>query len=51
MDINSLRSIVTLASFILFIGIVIWALRPRNGARFAQAAQLPFVAEGERPHE
>lgn len=51
MDINLLRSLVTLFSFMLFVGIIVWALRPSNRTRFTQAAQLPFVAEGEDSHE
>lgn len=33
-DINLIRAIVTLASFVLFLGVVVWAYRPRNRARF-----------------
>ena len=42
MDINLLRSIVTVVAFIVFIGIVIWAWSRRNQARFDEAARLPF---------
>jgi cytochrome c oxidase cbb3-type subunit 4 len=42
MDINLLRSIVTVVTFIVFIGIMIWAWSSRNKARFDEAAQLPF---------
>jgi cytochrome c oxidase cbb3-type subunit 4 len=42
MDINTLRSIATVASFITFIGIVLWAWSRRNAADFEQAAMLPF---------
>ncbi|MFT3777692.1 MAG: cbb3-type cytochrome c oxidase subunit 3 [Ottowia sp.] len=42
MDINLLRSIVTVAAFAVFIGIVIWAWSRRNQARFEEAARLPF---------
>ena len=42
MDINLLRSIVTLLAFVLFIGIVVWAWSSRNRTRFEEAAQLPF---------
>jgi cytochrome c oxidase cbb3-type subunit 4 len=42
MDINLLRSIVTLVTFIVFIGIVVWAWSSRNKTRFDEAAQLPF---------
>ena len=42
MDINLLRSIVTVAAFAVFIGIVVWAWSSRNRTRFEEAAQLPF---------
>ncbi len=42
MDINTLRSIVTVATFIIFLGIVAWACSSRNAASFDEAAQLPF---------
>ena len=42
MDVNTLRSIVTVAGFITFIGIVVWAWSQRNAADFEKAAQLPF---------
>ena len=42
MDINILRSIVTVATFIVFIGIVVWAWSSRNAKSFDEAAQLPF---------
>jgi len=43
MDINDLRVAVTLLSFALFAGIVRWAWRRSNRARFDEAAQLPFL--------
>ena len=45
MDINLLRSIVTVVAFIVFIGIVAWAWSGRNRARFEEAARLPFEQE------
>ena len=42
MDINDMRSIVTLVSFVTFIGIIVWAWSKRNKADFDEAAQLPF---------
>ena len=45
MDINDLRSIVTLLLFVAFIGIVAWAWSRRNQTRFDEAARLPFADE------
>jgi cbb3-type cytochrome oxidase subunit 3 len=45
MDVNDLRSAVTVLLFALFAGIVAWVLAPRNKARFEAAQQLPFLDE------
>jgi len=42
MDINTLRSAVTVVTFILFIGIVVWTLSKRRSAEFEEAANLTF---------
>ncbi len=42
LDINTLRSMATVVSFLTFIGIVAWAYSRRNAADFEQAANLPF---------
>jgi cytochrome c oxidase cbb3-type subunit 4 len=42
MDVNTLRSIVTVLSFIIFAGIVIWVLKHRRTGEFEKAANLPF---------
>ena len=42
LDINTLRSLATVASFITFIGIIVWAYSRRNVADFEEAANLPF---------
>lgn len=44
-DINLVREIVTVASFATFGGIVWWAVSPRNGQRFEEAARLPLEDE------
>lgn len=44
-DINSLRSAVTLVSFLVFIGIVVWACSKRRSNDFEEAANLPFVQD------
>lgn len=43
MDLTTLRSLVTLISFLVFIGIVLWAWSGKNRARFQEAAMLPFA--------
>jgi cytochrome c oxidase cbb3-type subunit IV len=43
MDLNTLRSIITLISFLVFIGILLWAWSGKNRARFQEAAMLPFA--------
>jgi len=51
MDINDLRSIMTVISFALFLGIVWWAYGKGSKQRFDEAANLPFAEdEGERIH-
>jgi len=42
LDINTLRSLATVVSFITFIGIIVWAYSRRNAADFEKAANLPF---------
>ena len=42
MDINTVRIIATVASFVVFIGIVVWAWSRRREADFNDAANLPF---------
>lgn len=45
MDINDLRSAVTVISLLTFLGIVAWAWSRRNQDRFEEAARLPFEDE------
>lgn len=45
MDINLLRSVVTVLTFVIFLGIVWWAMSRRNQSDFDEAAQLPFRQE------
>ncbi|HRK37495.1 MAG TPA: cbb3-type cytochrome c oxidase subunit 3 [Burkholderiaceae bacterium] len=42
MDVNDLRSVVTVVSLLTFVGIVAWAWSRRNQSAFDEAAQLPF---------
>ena len=46
MDVNALRIAVTLLSFVIFAGILRWALSARNKAAFDEAQQLPFIDSG-----
>ena len=47
MDLDLLRSLVTVASLAAFLGIVWWAYGPSRKARFERDALLPFMeAEG-----
>ena len=46
MDINDLRSVMTVVSLLTFLGIVWWAYGVKgNKQRFEEAAQLPFADE------
>ena len=45
MDITTLRVAATLACFVTFIGIVVWAGLRRNRRAFDEAAQLPFLQD------
>jgi cytochrome c oxidase cbb3-type subunit 4 len=45
MDINDIRSVVTVVSLLTFVGIVAWAWSRNNRARFDEAARLPFQDE------
>ena len=47
MDINDLRSIVTVLSFLCFIGIVAWAWGKSRQHDFDEAANLPFADDDE----
>jgi cytochrome c oxidase cbb3-type subunit 4 len=49
MDINTLRSIITVVAFATFIGIVIWAYSASSKAGFDEAARLPFDDDEDRP--
>ena len=44
MDINDLRSIATVGSFVVFVSILIWTWNKRNSR---EAANLPFVEDAK----
>ena len=48
LDINLLRIAVTVASFAVFVGILVWAASSRNRARFEEASRIPFEEDAER---
>ncbi|MDB5966430.1 MAG: Cbb3-type cytochrome oxidase component FixQ [Polaromonas sp.] len=47
MDINILRSMVTLAAFVAFAGILVWAYLPGRKKDFDDAANVPFLSGSE----
>lgn len=47
MDVNLLRALITLACFIVFLGIVVWAYSAKRSARFDDAARVPLEEERE----
>jgi cytochrome c oxidase cbb3-type subunit 4 len=46
MSVNELRSLVTLLSFVSFVGIVIWVFAPRRQTYFDEAAAHALNDEG-----
>lgn len=48
MDINLIRSLITVAALVAFLGIVWWAYAPSRRARFERDALLPFDAADDR---
>jgi cytochrome c oxidase cbb3-type subunit 4 len=47
MDINDLRSLMTVLSLLTFVGIVLWAYSSRRKQAFDEAAHLVFDEEDE----
>ncbi len=43
---NTLRTIVTVLAFAVFIGIVVWAWSGKRRDRFSEAARIPFEEDG-----
>lgn len=51
MDINDIRAALTVASFLAFVGVVVWAYSGRSKQRFDRAARSVLEedkADGER---
>ena len=51
MDMNLVRSLVTVAAFLAFLGIVWWAYGSARRARFERDALLPFSDEQDRQED
>ena len=49
-DINFWRSVVTLVSLVLFLGLMVWTWNRRRLPAFDEAANLPF-ADADTPSE
>lgn len=49
MDVNELRSIVTVVSFVLFLALVVLTWRKRNRRDHDAAAMLPFADDVNEP--
>ncbi|MDD2407530.1 MAG: CcoQ/FixQ family Cbb3-type cytochrome c oxidase assembly chaperone [Tepidiphilus sp.] len=47
MDINDLRSAVTVAAFLCFLGICVWAYSRAAKPGFEEASRLPFLEDDE----
>ena len=45
MDLNDLRSLVTLFSFCAFVALMAWTWRPARRPAHDEAAQLPLIGE------
>ena len=43
MDINIIRSVITVLCFVVFLAIVLWAWSGKRKAAFDEAANLPFA--------
>ena len=48
-SINTMRTVVTVVSFLVFIGIVIWAWSARRKSQFDEAARLPLEDDLPQP--
>ncbi|HKW82950.1 MAG TPA: cbb3-type cytochrome c oxidase subunit 3, partial [Burkholderiaceae bacterium] len=49
MDLNDLRSGITLASLLLFVALMAWTWWPGRKAAHDEAGQLPFQGEDDSP--
>jgi cytochrome c oxidase cbb3-type subunit IV len=51
MDVDALRSVMTVLSFIAFVAIVAWAWSARARPAFERAARLPFEEDADTPEQ
>ncbi|MBL8484355.1 MAG: cbb3-type cytochrome oxidase subunit 3 [Rhodocyclaceae bacterium] len=49
MDMGTLRSIVTVVSFLCFLGIVFWAYSAKNRKSFEEAGRIPLMEDDDLP--
>ena len=47
MDLNLVRSLLTVAALVAFLGIVWWAYSPSRRERFERDAMMPFEEPGD----
>ena len=47
MDVNTLRALLTLACFLAFVGICIWAYGGKRRELFAEAARVPLLDDAD----
>ena len=50
MDVNDIRALVTLLSFVFFLGLMAWVYWPGRRDSYESATQLPFVGELNGAH-
>ena len=48
MDINDLRALTTALSFVVFMGILVWAFSKRRAENFEEAARLSLDLDEDR---
>jgi cytochrome c oxidase cbb3-type subunit 4 len=51
MDINDVRAVVTLLSFLAFVGIVWWAYSSRRKQTYDEAARMPLEDDDRPVHD
>lgn len=49
MDVNDLRSLITVLGLACFLAIAVWAYSPGRKAHFEEAANLPFLDDDDSP--